>query len=57
MFGVNYDFKLDIRKLLLDYSKNENPMLKDFPCEGYSDVFYNVFEDQVVFNNTDVIEL
>ncbi len=57
MFGVNYSFKLDIRKLLLDYSKNENPMLKDFPCGGYSDVFYNVFEDQVVFNNTDVIEL
>lgn len=57
MFGVNYVFKGDIRKLLLDYSKNENPMLKDFPCEGYSDVFYNIFEDQIVFNNNDVIEL
>ncbi len=57
MFGINYTFKNDIRKLLLDYSKNENPMLKDFPCEGYSDVFYNVFEEQVTFRANDVIEL
>jgi NADH:ubiquinone oxidoreductase subunit C len=57
MFGINYTFKNDIRKLLLDYSKNENPMLKDFPCEGYSDVFYNVFEEQVTFHANDVIEL
>jgi NADH:ubiquinone oxidoreductase subunit C len=57
MFGVNYTFKNDVRKLLLDYSKNENPMLKDFPCEGYSDVFYNIFEEQVIFHTNDVIEL
>lgn len=57
MFGICYNQKNDIRKLLLDYSKNENPMLKDFPCEGYSDVFYNIFEEQVTFHTNDVIEL
>jgi len=57
MFGINYYNKKDIRKLLLDYSKIEHPMLKDFPVEGFSEVFYDFFEDQVVFSNSDSIEL
>lgn len=57
MFGVNYCNKKDIRKLLLDYSKVENPLLKDFPTEGFSEVFYDFFEDQVIFVNSDAIEL
>lgn len=57
MFGINYYNKKDIRKLLLDYSKIENPMLKDFPTEGFSEVFYDFFEDQVVFSNNASIEL
>ena len=57
MFGVNYYNKKDVRKLLLDYSKIENPLLKDFPTEGYSEVFYDFFESQVVFLNNDSIEL
>ncbi len=57
MFGINYYNKKDIRKLLLDYSKVEHPMLKDFPVEGFSEVFYDFFEDQVVFSNNDSIEL
>ena len=57
MFGINYTNKKDIRKLLLDYTKIENPLLKDFPAEGYSEAFYDFFEDQVVFLNNDSIEL
>lgn len=57
MFGINYYNKKDVRKLLLDYSKVENPLLKDFPVEGFSEVFYDFFEDQVVFLNNDSIEL
>lgn len=57
MFGVFYEFKTDTRCLLLDYSKQENPLLKDFPVEGFNDVFYNFFEDQVVYNNSTVVEL
>lgn len=57
MFGINYHNKRDIRKLLLDYTKIENPLLKDFPTEGFSEVFYDFFEDQVVFLNNDSIEL
>ena len=57
MFGIQYTAKVDTRRLLLDYSKQENPLLKDYPCEGFNDVFYNFFEDQVVFNQTTVVEL
>lgn len=57
MFGVNYYNKKDIRKLLLDYSKTETPLLKDFPAEGFSEAFYDFFEDQVIFVNNDCIEL
>ena len=57
MYGLLYYWKNDMRKLLLDYSKIENPMLKDFPCEGIQDEFYNFFENQVTINKNEVIEL
>lgn len=57
MFNINFLFKTDNRRLLLDYSRQENPLLKDYPVEGFNDVFYNFFEDQVVWNNSTVVEL
>lgn len=57
MFGINYTHKKDMRKLLTDYSSFENPLLKSYPSEGFFDVFYNFFEDQVVIGNKSVIEL
>jgi NADH-quinone oxidoreductase subunit C len=57
MSGINYSFKKDVRKLLLDYSKNENPLLKDFPVEGFSEIFYDFFEDQTIFLDSNVVEL
>ena len=57
MFRVSYFYKTDCRRLLLDYSKDENPLLKDYPTEGFNDAFYNFFEDQVVYNNSSVVEL
>jgi len=57
MFKISYQNKIDTRRLLLDYSKQENPLLKDYPSEGFNDFFYNFFEDQVTFNNSTVVEL
>lgn len=57
MFKVSFNLKTDTRRLLLDYSKQESPLLKDYPTEGFNDTFYNFFEDQVVYNNSTVIEL
>ena len=57
MYGILYYFKSDIRKLLLDYSKIENPLLKDYSSEGLQDVFYNFFENQITVNKNEIIEL
>ncbi len=57
MYGIYYKNKKDCRKLLLDYTKDENPMLKDFPTEGTNDIFYNFFEDQVNFDCNNTVEL
>jgi len=48
MFGINFIFKKDLRKLLLDYSGVDNPLIKNYPSEGFLDIFYNFFEDQVL---------
>jgi hypothetical protein len=32
-------------------------MLKDFPCEGFMDVFFNFFENQVTIHKNEIIEL
>lgn len=57
MYGIFFYQKYDSRKLLLDYSKNENPMLKDFPSEGLQDVFFNFFENQVTMFKNEIVEL
>lgn len=57
MYGVNFLFKQDTRKLLLDYSKIEHPMLKDFPSEGVKDVFYDILDNQVTYLNNETTEL
>lgn len=57
MFNISFFNKIDTRRLLLDYSKQENPLLKDYPCEGFNDVYYSFFDDQVICNNSTVAEL
>lgn len=57
MYGIHYINKRDTRKLLLDYSKSEYPLLKDFPSEGLQEVFFNTFNNQVSINRTEVVEL
>lgn len=57
MYGLNYTNKKDCRPLLLDYSKNENPMLKDFPTEGEYDIYYNFFENKLMYIKNEFVEL
>ena len=57
MYGIFYSNKKDTRKLLLDYSRNEFPLKKDFSSEGCVDCFYNIFENDVIYTNNDIIEL
>jgi len=57
MFKVSFSSKVDIRRLLLDYSKKENPLTKEYPVEGFNDVFYSFFDDQVIYNTSTNVEL
>ena len=57
MYGIFFSNKKDHRKLLLDYSSFENPLLKDFPLEGNKQVFFSFFENQVVVQNNKFIEI
>lgn len=57
MFKIKYQDKVDIRTLLLDYSKQENPLLKDYNVEGTKEYYYNFFNEQVVFKNSNSVEL
>lgn len=57
MFQINFILKKDNRNLLLDYSQNEHPMLKDFPTEGYKDLYYNFIEENLTYLDHNYIEL
>lgn len=57
MYNISYINKLDNRSLLLDYSRNDFPMLKDFPCEGYEEVYFDFFENKIAYINNEFIEL
>lgn len=57
MYNINYQWKNDTRKILIDYCKNEYPLLKSYPSEGFQDVFYNFFEGQVTVSRNEVVEL
>lgn len=57
MTGIVYSHKKDVRNLLLDYSRNEYPILKEFPCEGYFDIYYDFFEDQLRYIESEFVEL
>jgi NADH-quinone oxidoreductase subunit C len=57
MFGINFYFKVDARNLLLDYSQNENPLLKRFPVTGFKEVHYSILADAVIYQNSAAVEL
>lgn len=57
MYGIYFYKKNDTRNLLLEYSFLHNPMLKNFPCEGYSEVYFNTLNTGVTTLNIESVEL
>lgn len=41
MFGVFFKNHPDLRRLLTDYGFTHHPLRKDFPVQGYTEVFYS----------------
>jgi NADH:ubiquinone oxidoreductase subunit C len=46
-----------MRKLLLDYTIDVNPMLKDYPTEGEYDCYFSNIENQVILEKHTNVEL
>lgn len=57
MYNLKFSYKNDTRNLLLEYSKKEGVMLKEFNLEGLNDIYYSFFENQVIFKKNFLIEL
>jgi len=57
MYGPALSTLYDTRNLLLEYSFTDNPMLKTYPTEGYVDIYYDFFRDQLCYVNHDYVEL
>jgi NADH:ubiquinone oxidoreductase subunit C len=57
MYGGVVNSLYDARNLLLEYSFTENPMVKTYPTEGFVDIYYDFFRDQLCYVNHDYIEL
>ena len=56
MYKIVITNKKDSRKLLLDYIKNEYPLMKLNPIFGLDDIFYNLFCG-AVYSSNDTIKL
>ena len=57
MFGIHFNKKTDTRKLLLDYTLKEYPMLKSYNSDLKDEYFYNYFNNQVNLFNCNKLKI
>jgi len=57
MYNVIFNNKNDTRNLLLEYSKKEAVMSKEYQIEGFNDIYYSFFENQVILKKNFLVEL
>lgn len=57
MYNIQYVNKRDCRKLLLDYTLDVNPMLKNYPTEGEFDCYFSNTENQITLEYFNTVEL
>lgn len=48
MYGIQFLFHNDLRRILTDYGFNGYPLRKDFPLTGYTEVFYSDLKQHIV---------
>jgi NADH:ubiquinone oxidoreductase subunit C len=54
MFNVHFLNKLDARRLLLEYTSEISPLLKNFACEGYEELEYDGRERGLTYRPTKI---
>jgi NADH dehydrogenase (ubiquinone) Fe-S protein 3 len=48
LFGIYFDKHLDLRRILSDYGFEGNPLKKDFPLSGFSELRYDESKKRIV---------
>lgn len=56
-FGIKVLNKKDTRNLLLDYNLTINPLLKNFPTEGFQELYFNYGTFNLDYFNNEFVEL
>ena len=56
MFGILFTGHPDLRRILTDYGFRGNPMRKDFPTTGYTEVRYDEAEKRVVYEPVSLVQ-
>lgn len=56
-FNIQVFLKNDTRNLLLDYNLMINPLLKNFPTEGYQELYFNFNTYTLDYINSDFVQL
>lgn len=51
MFNLHFINKIDSRRLLLEYTSENSPMLKTFACEGYEELEYDIRERWLIYKS------
>jgi NADH/F420H2 dehydrogenase subunit C len=57
IFGVFFESHPDLRRILTDYGFHGHPLRKDFPCNGYTDFYYNQNCKRVVIGKLDIDQI
>lgn len=56
MFGVYVVNHNDLRRILTDFGFDGNPLKKDFPLTGFSEVAYDELSDKVIYKPVELMQ-
>ena len=56
MYGLVFKFHPDLRRILTDYGFSGYPLRKDFPLSGFTELFYDFKQKQLVYEPVELAQ-